>query len=63
MSTKTEFSRLPLNVLPVNYAVTLKPNLTNFTFDGEITIDVEVRSLCDLLSYANIQHLINPSCA
>lgn len=42
MSTKVEFKRLPLNVLPVNYAVTLKPNFNDFTFDGNIVIDLEV---------------------
>jgi hypothetical protein len=42
MTAKTEFKRLPLNVLPINYAVTLKPDLSTFTFDGHVIIDIEV---------------------
>jgi aminopeptidase 2 len=42
MSAKVEFKRLPLNVLPVNYALTLKPNFGDFTFDGSVIIDLEV---------------------
>ena len=42
MSNQVEFKHLPLTVLPVNYAVTLKPNFNDFTFDGSITIDLEV---------------------
>jgi puromycin-sensitive aminopeptidase len=41
--SKTEFSRLPLNVLPTNYAVTLKPDLTKFTFEGSVIIDLEIK--------------------
>jgi aminopeptidase 2 len=43
MSEKVEFKRLPLNVLPVNYAVSLKPNFNDFTFDGHVIIDLDVR--------------------
>lgn len=43
MSSKTEFQRLPLNVLPTNYAVTLRPDLTNFTFDGQVVVDVDIK--------------------
>ena len=46
MSDKVEFKRLPLNVLPVNYAVTLKPNFNDFTFDGNVVIDLEVGYFC-----------------
>ena len=33
---------LPTNVEPNHYTVTLKPNLNDFTFDGEVLIDIEV---------------------
>ena len=42
-STKKHFKRLPANVVPKNYKLTLKPNLTEFIFTGEEAIDVEVR--------------------
>lgn len=34
--------RLPRNVLPTHYDIKITPDLKNFTFDGEITISVEV---------------------
>ena len=42
MAQKKPFERLPTSVLPKNYKLTLKPNLTEFTFTGEEVIDVEV---------------------
>lgn len=42
MAQKKPFERLPTSVLPKNYKLTLKPNLTEFTFTGEQVIDVEV---------------------
>lgn len=41
-TTKKPFERLPTNVAPKNYALTLQPNLTEFTFTGKEVIDVEV---------------------
>ena len=41
-SAKQHFQRLPANVVPKNYKLTLKPNLTEFNFAGEEVIDVEV---------------------
>jgi puromycin-sensitive aminopeptidase len=35
-------SLLPTEVRPVKYRITLSPNLTDFTFAGEETIDIEV---------------------
>lgn len=40
----TEFVRLSKSVTPVNYAVVLRPCFKNFTFDGEIVIDINVNS-------------------
>ncbi|KAK4186153.1 peptidase family M1-domain-containing protein [Podospora australis] len=33
---------LPTNVVPKHYHVTLEPDLTNFTFDGTVVIDLDV---------------------
>lgn len=33
---------LPLNVVPQHYEITLKPDLTNFKFDGKENIHVKV---------------------
>jgi len=40
-SAKEHFKRLATSVLPRNYKLTLKPNLTEFTFTEEEVIDVE----------------------
>lgn len=39
-----EFVRLSKAVTPVNYTVELKPCLTTFVFDGQITIDLNINS-------------------
>ncbi|XP_070570374.1 puromycin-sensitive aminopeptidase-like [Ptychodera flava] len=44
---KKPFERLPKNVIPKNYNLTLKPNLKAFTFDGDETISVEVKTATD----------------
>lgn len=41
-STKKSFERLPTNVVPKNYALTLQPNLTEFSFTGKEVIEIEV---------------------
>ena len=41
-TAKRSFKRLPTNVLPKNYKLTLQPNLTEFTFTGKEDIEVEV---------------------
>ena len=33
--------RLPKNVRPERYQISLRPNLTEFVFDGEESIDIE----------------------
>ena len=40
--SKKPFERLPTNVVPVNYALQLTPDLQQFTFSGTVTIDVQV---------------------
>ncbi len=49
MSTVTEvkesveaFQRLPLNVTPVHYDISIKPNFDNFTFEGVENVDLTV---------------------
>lgn len=39
---KRVFERLPKNVIPKHYDLTLKPNFDKFTFEGTETINVEV---------------------
>ena len=41
---KKPFQRLPTDVIPVNYAVELQPDLQKFTFNGKIDITFEVKS-------------------
>lgn len=41
---KKPFERLPTEVVPKNYNLTLQPNLNEFTFSGKEVIDVEVRA-------------------
>ena len=42
MSEKKKFKRLSKSVKPVNYKITLKPDLEAFTFSGSEEIDIEV---------------------
>ena len=35
---------LPKEVVPINYQINLTPNLDDFTFLGEVTIDVAIKS-------------------
>lgn len=36
--------RLPASISPLHYSLNLHPNLTTFTFAGDVTIDLQVRS-------------------
>ena len=36
------FSRLPTNVIPSHNVIKLKPNLTKFTFTGEVVVQAKV---------------------
>lgn len=49
---KKEFERLPKNVVPKHYSLTLTPNLKTFTFDGKVDIDIEVLYL--YIQYWNV---------
>ena len=37
-----EFSRLPTNVTPMNYVLTLTPSFETFTFEGQQSVDIIV---------------------
>ena len=39
------FKRLPVDVLPRNYRLELKPDLTAFTFQGTLEITTEVEGM------------------
>ena len=41
-SAKKPFERLPVDVVPINYKVELKPDLEAFTFEGELEVTVKV---------------------
>lgn len=43
MPDKKPFSRLPSDVIPKNYAIRLKPDLSKLTFEGQQAITVQVR--------------------
>ncbi len=47
-SSKTDF-RLPHHVLPSRYDLTLRPDLTEFTFTGEEVIDIKVLEATDFI--------------
>ena len=42
MPDRKPFSRLPKDVIPKNYAIRLKPDLSKLTFEGQQTISVQV---------------------
>lgn len=42
--SRKPFERLPANVVPKNYDLTLQPSLTEFTFSGKQVVEVEVGS-------------------
>ena len=42
MSEKKAFSRLPTDVRPLNYVISLKPDLDKFTFVGNEDVTIEV---------------------
>ena len=57
MDTTMKFSRLPTNVTPVNYDITLTPSFETFTFEGHQSVDLCVSfSLVKLLRDSSYTH-------
>ena len=40
--TKKLFERLPQTIIPTHYDLTIKPILDTFTFNGKVTIHIQV---------------------
>jgi len=54
MTTASAY-RLPGNVLPTKYSLTLTPTLTDFTFSGHETIDIQVTESTDRIAVNAIE--------
>ncbi|EDV26424.1 uncharacterized protein TRIADDRAFT_22803 [Trichoplax adhaerens] len=56
---KLPFSRLPKAVIPVHYALEIKPNLKTFKFNGRVVVDTKVNEETDeiLINSADIEIL------
>ncbi|XP_072390828.1 puromycin-sensitive aminopeptidase-like isoform X1 [Diabrotica undecimpunctata] len=44
MSEKNTFEKLPVSVVPKHYKIHLLPNLNDFTFKGEVSINIDVKT-------------------
>lgn len=42
VTSKTEFERLPKSVVPINYEITIKPDLVKLSFEGTEIITLQV---------------------
>lgn len=39
LRTRIDRDVLPTNVVPINYDLTIKPDMDNFTFEGKVSIE------------------------
>ncbi|PAV64104.1 hypothetical protein WR25_05612 [Diploscapter pachys] len=46
---KEKYERLPLFAKPSHYHIQLKPNFSNFTFEGEVSVEFEILETTDFL--------------
>lgn len=54
MSEKKDFKRLSKSVKPINYKITLKPDLEAFTFEGKEEIDIELKKECTKITVNSV---------
>lgn len=60
--TKKPFERLPSTVTPVNYEISLTPNLTDFVFEGTERVQVRVHQPVDRITLNAIElTIVEPS--
>lgn len=45
LNDSEKFCRLPLDIVPVNYKMCITPDVINFTFDGDLDVNIEVNFL------------------
>ena len=58
MASKEPFQRLPTDVKPMNYDISLTPNLKSFTFQGTEDISVEVGHCLPVFPFHNDVHFL-----
>ena len=51
------FERLPADVIPVNYALTFKPDLNKGTFEGKANITIKVFKLYYDINILNLAYI------
>src|ERR1051326_6626037 len=49
LSATAAFARLPTNVVPSHYTLTITPDLANETFAGDETIDINIKTPTDTI--------------
>ena len=54
-----EFHRLPNHIEPINYVLTLKPNLSTFVFEGEVEIEINIKKETNLIHLNSIELLFD----
>lgn len=52
MPEAKHFERLPANVKPIHYSLTIKPDLKKCTFQGDVSIQIEVGFVSPAQTYA-----------